>query len=405
MQVVIIGAGQAGCEIATALRQRSPGCRIILLGDEAHLPYHRPPLSKGFLTGKVAAESLAIKPREVYEKLNVECHFGTAVTGVAPGSRTVLLAGGGVFEYDKLAFATGGRVRQLSLPGAGLPGVHCVRSLDDSLRLRPCLQPGRRMVIIGGGFIGLEIAAICATLGLKVTVIESTSRVLARVCAPQISSFYERYHRGRGVDIRTGCAVAGFEGRSSVEYAVLENGERLATDLVVVGIGLIPNSELAAAAGLATDGGILVDSYARTSDPDIVAAGDCANSEHGFLGRRLRIESVQNAVEQARVAAASIIGQPSVHSTVPWFWSDQYDLKLQMIGVSHGHDQLILRGDPARDSFSAFYLRQETLLAVDTINRPADFVVGKRLVSERARPDPAKLADEAVALKSLLAVR
>jgi 3-phenylpropionate/trans-cinnamate dioxygenase ferredoxin reductase component len=403
MTTVIIGAGQAASELATALRQQGYGEKIIMLGDEPYPPYRRPPLSKTFLAGEGSIESLYLKSPEGYAKANVDCEFGVTVTAVDRVARSVTLADGRAIHYDKLAFATGGRVRKLTMPGADKPNVFYIRNIADILNLRRRCQAGQRLTIIGGGFIGLEVAAVGIKMGLKVTVLESLPRVLARVTAPEMSAFYERSHREHGVDLRTGVSMALLEGAAEVSAIVLSDGSRIATDIVVVGIGLIPNIELAAAAGLEVTSGIVVDEHARTSDPDIVATGDCADLDHGFLKRRLRLESVQNAVEQSRVAAASICGKPVVYNAVPWFWSDQYDLKLQMAGVSQGYDQIVIRGHMSKKSFSALYLQSGVLIAVDAVNRAADFMAGKRLVGERAKPDPRVLADEAVPLKTLVA--
>jgi 3-phenylpropionate/trans-cinnamate dioxygenase ferredoxin reductase component len=297
---------------------------------------------------------------------------------------------------------TGCRPRRLSLPGADKANVHYLRTVDDVNRLQRQFLPDRRLVIIGGGYIGLEVAAVAIKMGLHVTVVETLQRVLTRVTAPEISAFYERVHREHGVDLRTGVGVHAIQGDTDVRTLVLTDGTKLPADLVVVGIGAIPNSELAEAAGLEVSNGIVVDRHAVTSDPDIVAAGDCTQHENVFLGRRLRLESVANALEQSRVAAGSMLGKLRAYEAVPWFWSDQYDLKLQMVGLSAGYDRLIVRGDLEGGCFSAFYARDGVVIAVDAINRPQDFVVARKLVGERAVADPQRLADMSFPLKLLL---
>jgi 3-phenylpropionate/trans-cinnamate dioxygenase ferredoxin reductase subunit len=399
---VIVGAGQAGSELATSLRQQGYADSVVLIGDEDLVPYRRPPLSKTYLSGEVTRESLFLKPRAVYEKHAIECRFGIGVESIDRAARSLRLYDGSVLMYDKLALTTGGRPRRLSVPGAERPNVHYIRTVADIDRLKQQFGEGKRLVIIGGGYIGLEAASVGIKKGLHVTVVEALPRVLARVTAPEISAFYERVHRGHGVDLRTGVGVHALEGDGDACAVVLADGTRLATDLVVIGVGLIPNTELAEAAGIEVSNGIVVDRYAVTSDPDIVAAGDCTNHDNVFLGRRLRLESVPNALEQARVAAASILGRPRVYDAVPWFWSDQYDLKLQMVGLSQGHDDLIVRGDMDANSFTAFYLKDGVVISADSVNRPQDFMLAKRLVAERAAVPPERLRDAAVPLKSLL---
>jgi 3-phenylpropionate/trans-cinnamate dioxygenase ferredoxin reductase subunit len=399
---VIVGAGQTGGDLATALRQLGYEGRIVLVGEEPVPPYRRPPLSKAYLSGEVEEEALLIRPRATYEKQNIELRTGCRVVSIDREGHAVSLEGGERIPYTKLVLATGGRARRLNLPGADKPNVHYVRTIEDIRRLREQFKPGQRLVVIGGGYIGLEAASVGIKKELRVTVVEALPRLLARVTGPEMSGYYCAVHRRHGVDVRLGAGVQALEGDELVDTVVLSDGSRLPADLVIVGIGLIPNVELAAQAGLAVDNGVVVDSFAQTSDPDILAAGDCANHEHGFLGRRVRLESVPSASEQARVAAATICGQRLPHEGVPWFWSDQYHLKLQMVGLSEGYEQVVLRGAPETDSFSAFYLRDGVVIAVDTVNRPRDFMAGKKMVAARLRVAPGDLADEAVELKALV---
>ena len=404
---IIIGAGHAGGELAIALRNEGWNGRILLLGEEAHLPYHRPPLSKAYLAGSVEKSSLSIRPQMAYDKANVEFFGGVRVLRIDRANKRLELADGKQLAYDKLAIATGGRPRPLYVPNAAAAArcanFHYLRTLDDVELIRAQMAPGKRLAIVGGGYIGLEVAAAAIAQGLKVTVLEALPRVLQRVTAAELSAYYERKHREAGVDIRTNVQVADLEVTGEAVSAVIcADGSRLETDLVVVGIGLIANTELAAEAGLAVDNGILVNEYAQTSDPDIHAAGDCTNHPNPLLGRRLRLESVPNALEQSRVAAAGMAGKLKAYASVPWFWSDQYELKLKMVGLSEGFERLVLRGDPQTDSFSAFYLKNGKVLAADTVNRPQDFIAAKRLVAEGIAVTAEQLADDSKPLKELL---
>lgn len=399
---VIVGAGQAGSDMATALRQMGYEGRIVLVGEEPIPPYRRPPLSKAYLSGEMTEEALLIRPAAAYDKQNIELRLGVRVTAIDRAAHTVTLSDGETLGYDKLVLTMGGRARQLTMPGAELPNVFYVRTIADIERMKEQFNPGSRLVIIGGGYIGLEAASVGIKKELDVTVVEAMPRLLSRVTGPELSGYYADVHRRHGVDIKFGSGVKALEGEHRVEAVVLEDGTRLPADLVIVGVGLIPNTELAEQAGLEVDNGVVVDLYCQTSDPDILAAGDCTNGENAFLGRRLRLESVPNASEQGRIAAANICGKKVPMEAVPWFWSDQYSLKLQMVGLSQGYEQFVLRGSMENDSFSAFYLKDGVVIAVDTVNRPQDFMLGKKLVGSRVRVDPAQLADESVPLKSLL---
>jgi len=399
---VIVGAGQAGCELAITLRQLGYAGRIVMIGDEPYLPYRRPPLSKTFLAGEATLESLYIKQAAVYEKSTIECMTGVSVDSIDREARSVFLSDGTTLSYDWLALTTGGRPRLLPMAGADKPNVHYVRTIKDILEVKNGFEAGRRLVIVGGGYIGLEAAAVGIKKGLHVTVLEALPRVLARVTAPEVSAFYERVHREHGVDLRTGVHLAALEGDVRVDTVVLTDGTRIPADMVIVGIGLVPNVELAVTAGLEVENGIVVDGLTRTSDPQILAAGDCTNHENAFLGRRVRLESVPNAMEQARVSAGTICGKTEPYRSVPWFWSDQYDLKLQMVGLSQGYDRLVIRGDMAKNSFMAFYLQGDIILSADSVNRQQEFGVVKRLVAEKIPVNAEALADEAVPIKSLL---
>jgi len=402
--VVVIGGGQAGGEAAIELRKLGFDGRVVIVGEEPFLPYKRPPLSKAYLAGSVGEDQLYMMHAPNLEKARIEYRGGVAVQRIDRAAKQVVLADGSTLGYDRLVLATGGRARPLPVPGADRRNVFLLRTIADVQKIRAHCQEGKRVAIVGGGFIGLEAAAVLVKKGLKVTVLEGLPRVLARVTCPEVSAFYERVHREAGVDLRTGVQVTGFDGEPEVNQVRLGDGSAVETDVVVIGIGLIANTELATAAGLDVDNGIVVDEYARTSDPDIYAAGDCTNHPSSFLGRRVRLESVQNAMEQARIAARNIMGKNEAYHTVPWFWSDQYDLKLQMVGVSAGFDQLVVRGDPATQrNFAVFYLKEGRIIAADAISRPQEFMLAKKLVAAGAKIDPAQLGDESVALKTLAA--
>lgn len=399
---VIVGAGQAGAELAGALRQQKYAGRIVMVGEEPHLPYRRPPLSKTYLAGESSVESLLIRNEAAYAKLGIECRTGVRAVQIDRAANRIVFEDGRTQSYSKLALTTGGRPRQLTIEGGDCPNVHYVRTIADVDRVRSDLLPGQTLVMIGGGYIGLEIAAVAIKLGLKVTLIEALPRVLARVATAELSSFYERLHRSRGVKIRTGAAVERLAGAGRADSVILKDGTAIAADIVVVGIGLLPNTELAAASGLAVENGIVVDAYARTSDPYIVAAGDCAHHHNGFLGRYVRLESVPSAQEQARTAAMTLCGGAVPHAAVPWFWSDQYEFKLQMVGIADGYDDQVVRGDIASDSFAVLYLKEGAIISATTVNRPQDFTLARRLVAGRWRVDPAKLMDESISLKEHL---
>jgi 3-phenylpropionate/trans-cinnamate dioxygenase ferredoxin reductase subunit len=400
--IVIVGAGQAGGETATELRKLGYSGGITIVGEEPQVPYRRPPLSKAFLSGAATEESLYMLPAAGWQKHNVAFIGGVRAQSIDRAAQQLLLADGRKLAYDKLVLATGGRARVLNTPGADKPNVFAVRSIADVQGLRPHCVADKRAVIVGGGFIGLEVAAVLGKLGLHVTVLEGLPRVLARVTVPEVSAFFERVHREAGVDLRTNVQISAFEGGAAVEQVLLADGTRIPADFIVAGIGQLPNIELAQEAGLAVDNGIVVDEYARTNDPHIYAAGDCANHPNAFFDCRLRLESVQNAMEHGRAVAANLLGKPTIYNVVPWFWSDQYDLKLQMVGLSKGFDQMVVRGDFNSRAFAAFYLKGGHMIAADTVGRPQDFMFAKKLVAVRAVIDAAQLADEAVPLKNLV---
>lgn len=401
-RLVIVGASHASAQLCASLRQEGwTGC-IELIGSEASLPYQRPPLSKAYLSGASGLDELLIRKPDFYAKQRVAFRHAR-VASVSPAAREIRLSDGEVVGYDRLVLCTGARPRRLSIPGADLDGVHYLRDVEDIDAIRTGLRTAERVVIIGAGYIGLETAASLRSLGVEVTVVETASRVLERVTAPEVSRFYDRVHREEGVDLRTGTGVVALEGTGRVEGVHLADGTVLPADLVIVGIGVLPRSELAEAAGLKVSNGIDIDANGRTSDPDIFAAGDCANYVDQRYGARLRIESVPSAVEQAKTIAATICGKERVISALPWFWSDQYDLKLQIAGLSAGFDEIVMRGDAAvgRD-FTCFYLSGGQIIAADCVNRPQDFAFSKRAIVDGLRLDRDVLADPAIPLAPLL---
>jgi len=399
--VVIVGAGHAAGQVVASLLQKKFDGRITLLGAERWYPYQRPPLSKKFLAGEMSAERLYFKPQSFYDAPNIEVHLGTTVTVIDRAAQSVATADGRSFDYDFLVIATGSRPRELALPGSGLDGIHYLRGIDDVEGIRADMGRGKRMVIVGAGYIGLEVAAVANRLGQHVTLVEMADRVMSRVVSPQLSKFYQDVHTANGVQLRLSTGIDGFAGEDCVTDAILQNDERLPAETVVIGIGIVPNIELARDAGLDVSDGVIVDDHCRTSDPNIYAVGDCTWHPNGVLGMELRLESVHNALEQAKTAAANICGADLCYAQVPWFWSDQYDLKLQIAGLSQGYDDVVIRGDMTGHSFSCLYLRQGELIAVDAVNSPKDFVQSKPLIAAHTRIDRDTLANTDVELKDM----
>jgi 3-phenylpropionate/trans-cinnamate dioxygenase ferredoxin reductase component len=400
--ILIVGAGQAGAQAVDTLRREGFGGRLVLIGDEPHLPYQRPPLSKQFLAGEMAAERLPFRHQAFYEQHRVELKLGLPALSIDPGARRVTLADAQALTYDRLLLSTGARSRPVSCPGAELPGVHYLRSIADVDAIRAALKPGARVVIIGGGYIGLETAATARKLGCAVTVLEMADRVMNRVVASRVSEYFEHEHRTQGIKIVCNTRVVRLQGAQSVERVVCADGSSYEADLLVAGIGAVPETKLAANAGLACENGIVVDAHCRTSDPAIYAAGDCTNHPSARFGMRVRLESVDNAFEQGKSAALNMLGRATVHDRVPWFWSDQFDNKLLIVGLSQGFDQQILRGDPATRAFTVCYLKGGELIAVEAVNHSKDYMAGRKLIAERARPDTDKLADQRIALKDTI---
>lgn len=402
--VVIVGTGHGGAQAAIALRQLGFAGSILMIGRDSEPPYERPPLSKDYLAGEKAFERILIRPTAFWTERQIELMLETNVSKVDPAARTLTVTGGVGVSYGALIWAAGGDARRLSGTGSQLAGVHAVRDKADTDRLRADLAAGgRRAVVIGGGYIGLEAAAVLNQLGCQVTVLEMLDRVLARVAGDDLSRFYESEHRARGVDIRLGVEVEAIEGETRVNGVRLAGGEVIACDVVIVGIGIVPSVGPLIAAGAAGANGVDVDSYCRTSLPDVYAVGDCA--AHGNIyagGAVIRLESVQNAHDMASTAARAICGDRQPYESVPWFWSNQYDLRLQTVGLSLGHDATVLRGEPAERSFSVIYLKDGRVLALDCVNRTKDYVQGRKLVEAGTVAPPEQLADPQVPLKDLL---
>ncbi|MBX3565857.1 MAG: FAD-dependent oxidoreductase [Sphingomonas sp.] len=402
--VLIVGAGHGGAQAAIALRQNRFEGSIVLIGDEPELPYERPPLSKEYLAGDKVFERLLIRPAAFWEERSVTMLTGRTVVAVDPAARSVTTADGARIGYAALIWAAGGKARRIACDGHDLTGVHTVRTRADVDAMIAELPEVRDVAVIGGGYIGLEAAAVLAKLDRKVTVLEAQDRVLARVAGEPLSRFFEAEHRAHGVTIRTGVQVSGIEGDDRVSGVRLADGEVVPAQMAIVGIGIEPAVAPLLAAGASGGNGVLVDGQCRTSLPDIYAIGDCALHANAHAGdRMIRLESVQNANDQATVAAKTICGLEAGYDAVPWFWSNQYDLKLQTVGISAGYDTAVVRGDPATRSFSVIYLAAGRVIALDCVNAVKDYVQGRKLVAEGRAIDPAALADASVPLKDLSA--
>lgn len=401
--IVIIGGGQAGAQAIDTLRREGFSGRLVLIGDEPELPYQRPPLSKKYLSGEMAADRLLFRHRAFYDEHRVELRLGKKAVRLDAAARQVELSDGGKIAYDRLLLCLGAASRQLTCPGAALAGVHYLRGLADVPPIQAGIKAGARVVIIGGGYIGLETAATCRKMGCDVTVLEMADRIMNRVAAPPVSQYFSKEHGAHGVNIVCDTRVVCVEGADRAERVVCADGSSHAADMVVVGVGAVAATELASAAGLACDNGIVVDEYCRTSDAAIFAAGDCTNHPSIRFGRRVRLESVDNAFEQAKTAALNMLDRQVIHDRVPWFWSDQFDNKLLIVGLSQDYDSQVLRGDPAARSFSVCYLKGRELLALEAVNHSKDYMAARKLIAERALMNPEKLGDGALALKDALA--
>jgi 3-phenylpropionate/trans-cinnamate dioxygenase ferredoxin reductase component len=404
---LIVGASQAGLQLAVSLRELGDPGTITLVGAEVHPPYQRPPLSKEYLSGTADGTTLAFRAPSFYADQAIDLVCGERVEQVAlrrDGSGCARTSGGRELRFDRLALTTGAEPRRLSVPGADLDGICYLRDLDDARRLRTRLAEARRVVVVGGGFVGLEAAAVARARGLEVTVVEALDRLIARAVAPVVSAFYKDAHERRGTTVLLGTGVVGFRGEDGqVSSVVLTDGRELPADLVMVGVGVVPRTELAEQLGLECDGGIVVDTYARTSNPAVVAAGDCTVLPHPVTGEgRVRLESVNNAVTQAATAAGSLMGKLEVAPNVPWFWSNQGDLRLQIAGLAAGFDDYVVRGEPDSEKFSVLYYREGRLLAVDAVNAPGDYMVVRKALTQGTSIPIERAADASTPLKQLL---
>lgn len=398
---VIVGAGHCAGQAAISLRQKGFDGRVVMIGDEPYVPYERPPLSKKFLAGEIEVDRVYLRPPEFYPEHQVDLRLGVAAVAIDPTQRRIDLADGETVTYDRALIATGSRPRILDVPGADLPGVCYLRNIADVTEIRRHMAEGARMVVVGGGYIGLEVAAVGVQCGMRVVVLEAAERILNRVTAPDLSDYFTRFHEAHGAEVRCRVAIRGFTGSDRVTGVQCDD-EEVPADLVVVGIGIVPNVELAADAGLACDNGIVVDEQCRTGDPNIFAAGDCTNHPNPLLGRRLRLESVHNALAQAQIAAANMCGEAETYAEIPWFWSDQHDLKLQIAGLSTGYDETVLRGDMASGSFAVFYLQAGRLIAVDAVNSPREFMACRRIIPRNKTIPPEQLADTTIPMQKLI---
>jgi 3-phenylpropionate/trans-cinnamate dioxygenase ferredoxin reductase component len=402
--VIIVGAGHGGAQAAIVLRTQGYEGTICVIGREPEPPYERPPLSKEYLAQEKPFERLYIRPPQFWADKAIEMRLGEEVVAVEPDAHSITLASGGMLGYDHLIWAAGGDPRALSCPGADLAGVHAVRTRADVDAIMASLESISRVAVVGGGYIGLEAAAVLTKLGKQVTLLEALPRVLARVAGEALYEFYEKEHRAHGVDLRTGVSVTAIEGETRATGVALVDRTTVAADMVIVGIGIIPAVAPLLEAGARGGNGVAVDEFCRTSLPDVYAIGDCAAHANGFAeGATIRLESVQNANDQASTAAKAICGNPQRYGATPWFWSNQYDLKLQTVGLSAGHDQTVTRGDPASRSFSVIYLKQGCVIALDCVNMVRDYAQGRKLVEQRLAISPELLADTSIALKEHVA--
>lgn len=399
-RIVIIGAGQSGAQAVATLRAEGFDGSIAIVGDEPFAPYQRPPLSKAYLMGTMERDRLFLKPDAFYADARCEMILGVAATAIDRAAKTVALSDGRTLSYDKLLLATGTRVRKIKCPGADLSGIHYLRGIADVDGLREVFLPGMKLAIVGGGYIGLEVAAVAAKRGFDVTVFEAMDRLMARAVSIPVSDFYEGVHRGAGVKLLLGTGVEAFEGAGKLK-AVRAGGTSYPADVALVGIGVVPNDDLARAAGLGCEDGVVVDANSNaTGDPAVFAAGDCTR-HIGREGTALRLECVQNAIDQAKHAAIAMTGKPSTYREVPWFWSDQYDLKLQIAGLARTGDRIVLRGDPNARKFAVFHLRDGAVVAVEAVNAAPEYLVGRKLIAEGAKIAPERLADLTIPMKSI----
>ena len=400
--LVIVGAGQSAIQCITSLRKEDYPGLITLVGEEEHLPYQRPPLSKGFLEDTVSNERLYFKKLEFFIENKVKLKLGTKAEEIDIENNNIHLSDNTKLSFDKLVFATGSSVRKLDFPGKDLNSIHYLRGLDDALSIKKDLQTSQNIVVVGAGYIGLEVAAIAAKQNKSVTVIEMADRVMNRTVDPQISDYYLNLHQKNGVTFKFNTSLKEIIGTNNPEKVVCSDGSEVAADMVVIGAGIMPNVELAENAGLSCDNGIVVNEFGKTDHADIYACGDCTNHPNKLLNKKIRLESVHNAMEQSKTVASSIINQSIAYNQIPWFWSDQYDHKLQIVGLSGDHDKVIMRGDMSEAKFMLFYTKDDKLIAVDAVNNSKEFLICKKLVANKVTIKPDEISNPAKNLNDLI---
>ena len=400
--LVIVGAGQSAIQCITSLRKEDYPGLITLVGEEEHLPYQRPPLSKGFLEDTVSNERLYFKKLEFFIENKVQLKLGTKAEEIDIENNNIHLSDNTKLSFDKLVFATGSSVRKLDFPGKDLNSIHYLRGLDDALSIKKDLQTRQNIVVVGAGYIGLEVAAIAAKQNKSVTVIEMADRVMNRTVDPQISDYYLNLHQKNGVTFKFNTSLQEIIGTNNPEKVVCSDGSEVAADMVVIGAGIMPNVELAENAGLSCDNGIVVNEFGKTDHADIYACGDCTNHPNKLLNKKIRLESVHNAMEQSKTVASSIINKSLAYNQIPWFWSDQYDHKLQIVGLSGDHDKVIMRGDMSEAKFMLFYTKDEKLIAVDAVNNSKEFLICKKLVANKVTIKPDEISNPATNLNDLI---
>ena len=384
-ELVVVGGGQAAIQCIASLRKEGYSGSISLVGEENHLPYQRPPLSKGFLSGSTESDRLYLKKIEFFQENSIQLNLGVTANEIDRDNCVVHLSDDKTIGYDKLVLATGSRVRKLNFPGSNLDGIYYLRGIDDAELLKNGLLKSKNLVIVGAGYIGLEVAAVATEFDTKITIIEMADRVMNRTVDPIISEYYEKLHLKNGVKIILNESLDKVDGNEIVEHVICSDGSSIPADILVIGAGVIPNVELAEESGLSCNNGISVDEYGQTEDTKIFACGDCTNHPNEKLNRMLRLESVHNAMEQSKTVASSILGNKTAYNQVPWFWSDQYDHKLQIVGLSGDHDEVLMRGSQEESKFMLFYLKKEELIAVDSVNNPKEFLICRKLVENKVK--------------------
>ncbi len=400
--LVIVGAGQSAIQCITSLRKEDYPGLITLVGEEEHLPYQRPPLSKGFLEDTVSNERLYFKKLEFFVENKVQLKLGTKAEEIDIENNNIHLSDNTKLSFDKLVFATGSSVRKLDFPGKDLNSIHYLRGLDDALSIKKDLQTRQNVVVVGAGYIGLEVAAIAAKQNKSVTVIEMADRVMNRTVDPQISDYYLNLHQKNGVTLKFNTSLQEIIGKNNPEKVICSDGSEVKADMVIIGAGIMPNVELAENAGLSCDNGIVVNEFGKTDHADIYACGDCTNHPNKLLNKKIRLESVHNAMEQSKTVASSIINKSLAYNQIPWFWSDQYDHKLQIVGLSGDHDKVIMRGDMSEAKFMLFYTKDERLIAVDAVNNSKEFLICKKLVANKVTIKPDEISNPATNLNDLI---